>query len=139
MDEITWEDLQHYQGLKAEIKSIEYEIREIYVQSPGPREVVGGASSVPSSGDPTARKAMRIIERRERLEARLRELEEMTDRIEMFIDTMEDHHKAAIMRWHFIQGKSWRETCSEVYGYPNPDTCRMEISRYFKAKERKRK
>lgn len=135
MEEITIEDLRAYQGIKKEIEAIREEIRMIYIQSPGPKEVIGGRSSVSTPGDPTARKALKAIERRERLEIKETELEALQERIETYIDTMDDHHTAAIIRWHFIQGKSWRETCSRIYGYPDPDICRMAVRRYFKAKE----
>lgn len=137
MDDITLEDLRQYQDILEELEAIRDEIRMIYIESPAPKEVIGGRSSVSTPGDPTARKAMKALERKERLEARERQLEELQDRIEEYIDRMTDHHTAAIMRWHFIRGLTWRQTCSKVYGYPDPDICRMAIWRYFKRKEEK--
>lgn len=138
MDDITLEDLRQYQDILEELEAIRDEIRMIYIESPAPKEVIGGRSSVSTPGDPTARKAMKALERKERLENRERQLEDLQDRIEEYIDRMTDHHTAAIMRWHFIRGLTWRQTCSKVYGYPDPDICRMAIWRYFKSRENRK-
>lgn len=134
-EEITLEDLRQYQAMQKEIQALEAEIMAVYIASPGPKENVGGKSSVRTPGDPTARKAMRAIERKERLEKKKQELEGLIDRIDSYIDHMKDHHTAAILRWHFIRGLSWRQTCSKIYGYPDPDICRMAVWRYFRTKE----
>lgn len=138
MDDITLEDLRQYQDILEELEAIRDEIRMIYIESPAPKEVIGGRSSVSTPGDPTARKAMKALERKERLEARERQLEDLQDRIEEYIDRMTDHHTAAIMRWHFIRGLTWRQTCSKVYGYPDPDICRMAVRRYFTSRENRK-
>lgn len=138
MDDITIEDLRQYQDILEELEAIRDEIRMIYIESPAPKEVIGGRSSVSTPGDPTARKAMKALEKKERLENRERQLEDLQDRIEEYIDRMTDHHTAAIMRWHFIRGLTWRQTCSKVYGYPDPDICRMAIWRYFKNRENRK-
>lgn len=135
MEDITIDDLRAYRDLKVEIRAIRDEIRAIYIESPAPQEVVGGRSSVSSPGDPTARKALKAIERKERLEKKEKELQILIEHIEAYIDRMEDHHTAAIMRWHFIQGLTWRQTCVKVYGYADPDICRMAVHRYFKKEE----
>ena len=138
MEDITLEDLRQYQDILEELEAIRDEIRMIYIESPSPKEVIGGRSSVSTPGDPTARKAMKALERKERLENRERQLEDLQERIEKYIDRMEDHHTAAIMRWHFIQGLTWRQTCVKVYGYPDPDICRMAVRRYFTSRENRK-
>lgn len=138
MEDITLEDLRQYQDILEELEAIRDEIRMIYIESPAPKEVIGGRSSVSTPGDPTARKAMKALERKERLENRERQLEDLQERIEEYIDRMTDHHTAAIMRWHFIRGLTWRQTCSKVYGYPDPDICRMAVRRYFTSRENRK-
>ena len=138
MEDITLEDLRQYQDILEELEAIRDEIRMIYIESPSPKEVISGRSSVSTPGDPTARKAMKALERKERLENRERQLEDLQERIEKYIDRMTDHHTAAIMRWHFIRGLTWRQTCSKVYGYPDPDICRMAVRRYFTSRENRK-
>lgn len=139
MDDITLEDLRQYQGILKEIEAIREEIRMIYIESPAPKEVIGGRSSVSTPGDPTARKAMKALEAMERLEAKERALEMLQRRIDDYIDRMTDHHTAAIMRWRFKRNKTWSQVCQKMYGYPDPDICRKAVERYFKRQERNRK
>lgn len=135
MEGITLEDLRRYQHLKEDIAAIEEELRSIYVSSPAPNDVIGGRASVSTPGDPTARKAMRAIERKEQLEQLLMEREKQSIRIEAFIDRLDDLHIAAIMRWHYILGLSWGQTCMKIYGYADSDICRKAVHRYFRQKE----
>lgn len=139
MEDITLEDLRAYRGLLEDIKAIEEQLRAVYVQSPPPREVVGGRSSVPTPGDPTARKAMEAIRIQEKLEKALREREIRRHQIEEYIEQLEDHHIAAIMRYHFIMGMTWAQTCLKIYGYADRDICRMAIHRYFEKGNREDK
>lgn len=137
MEEITLEDLRKYRHLLQDIRAIQEELRRIYLQSPAPSEVAGGKSSVPTPGDPTARKAMQAIERKDQLEKLLQERDIQRGRIEIFVDHLDDHHVAAILRWRYLLGYSWAETCMKMYGYPNSDICRMAVQRYFLGKDNK--
>jgi len=130
MDEITLEDLRQYRAIRAEISSIEAEVESLYypVSSP-PLMSESGHGSGPS--DPTV-KAFHQIERdRERLDKKHAELVHQQIRIDRWLDKLENRHIAAIIRLHFIVGLSWRQTCLRVYGYPDPDICRMAVKRFF--------
>ena len=130
--EVTLQDLQAYRALKAAIRGLEEEINTTYKASPSPPEVRGGKSSVPSPGDPTRIKAMKIVALRERLQEKVAEYESMTDRIDAWVETIEEPEIAQIIRLHYIQGYSWNKTCMVMYGYHDRDYCRKMISRYFK-------
>ena len=130
--EITREDLQNYMSLKAAIRGLQEEINTTYEASPSPPDVRGGRVSVSSPGDPTRVKAMKIISLRERLQKKLTEYEAMTERIDAWIETIEEPEIAQIIRLHYIQGYSWSRTCMVMYGYQDRDYCRKMISRYFK-------
>ena len=133
---MTLQRLREIRKLRKEIEDLE-NLRETFyfpVRSPASGSEPHGTTP----GDPTARKAMKALERKESLENRERQLEDLQDRIEEYIDRMTDHHTAAIMRWHFIRGLTWRQTCSKVYGYPDPDICRMAVRRYFTSRENRK-
>ena len=131
--EVTLQDLQAYRALKAAIRGLEEEINTTYKASPSPPEVRGGKSSVPSPGDPTRIKAMKIVALRERLEAKVAEYEAMTDRIDVWVETLEDPEIAQIIRLHYIQGYSWNRTCKAMYGYQDRQLCYMKVRRFFKS------
>lgn len=130
-EEITLEDLRKYQSIKENLKAIQMELNALYYPvSSVPMTSDGSTrSSLPSS--PTERAFFRIEAKKARLEAKQAELDDLIDRIDAFIDDIEDHHVAAIMRMHFVVGKSWRVTCMQIYGYPDPDICRMAVRRYM--------
>lgn len=137
MGRITKEDLEQYRGLLKSIEAEEEELRTIYIESPPPKEVIGGRASVSTPGDPTARKAMKAIERREQLETLIAEKEAKAAAIRMFVDTIEDDYiVAAMMRFYYIMGKTWGETAKEMngqrYGRYTADNCRMKVNRYFR-------
>lgn len=130
--DITLEDLRRYRALVATIAAIDAEIEAAYstVSSPSPSDVVAGRSSVRPAGDPVG-SALHRVESLRRKKAKLTEEKEA---IEAFVDGCTDQMAQAIMRLHFLAGKSWRQTAVVVYGYRYADgeTCRMYIWRYFK-------
>jgi hypothetical protein len=131
--DITIEDLRRYRAIVATIASIDAEIESAYstVSSPKPSEVVAGRSSVRPAGDPVG-SALHRVESLRRKQAKLVEEKEA---IEAFVDGCTDDMAQAIMRMHFLAGKSWRKTAVAVYGYIYADgeTCRKYIQRFFKS------
>ena len=130
--DVTIEDLRRYRSLVATLASIDAEIEAAYnsVSSPVPSEIIAGKSSVRPAGDPTGSALRRV----EALRRKKGTLEEEKTRIEEFVDACDDRTAEAIMRLHFLAGKTWRQTAIIVYGYKYADgeTCRMYIWRYFK-------
>jgi hypothetical protein len=131
--DITIEDLRRYRAIIATITSIDAEIEAAYstVSSPTPSEVVAGRSSVRPAGDPVG-SALHRVESLRRKQAKLVEEKEA---IEAFVDGCTDDMAQAIMRMHFLAGKSWRKTAVAVYGYIYADgeTCRKYVQRFFKS------
>ena len=131
--DITIEDLRRYRAIVATIASIDAEIESAYstVSSPTPSEVVAGKSSVRPAGDPVG-SALHRVETLRRKRAKLLEEKEA---IEAFVDGCTDDMAQAIMRMHFLAGKSWRKTAVAVYGYIYADgeTCRKYVQRFFKS------
>lgn len=137
-EEITLEDLRKYQSIKENLKAIKMEIDALYYPVSSVPMTSDGSTrpSLPSS--PTERAFFRIEKKKARLEAKQAELNELIDRIDAFIDEVDDHHVAAIMRIHFVCGETWRGTCKQIYGYADSDICRNAVRRYMeKRSERK--
>lgn len=136
MDDITKEDLRLYLYRKQMVKILEQELEGIYVSSPAPKEVQGGKSSVRNPSDPTAMKVRIHGEMEDQLLRKKEELEDMTRRIEQFTAEIDDQIIGPIIRWHYIRGLSWAQTCMKVYGYPDGDVCRKAVIRWFKRREK---
>ena len=137
MEDVTLEDLRKYRDRKHYAKVLEEDIQRILLSSPAPAEVKGGKSSVHTPSDPTKEKALKIVERRERLEKIQAILEEQTERVERFTLEIEDPLVAAAIRLHFLNGCSWGRTSIRLYGNDGQkDTIRMAVFRYMEARER---
>ena len=130
-DPVSLQDLKNYQHLTATIRGLEQEISAIYVASP-PKTERGGRSNVRHAGDPTRKKAMLILKKRERLEEKLTELTELAERIDQFLDTVKEPHIAQIIRLHYIDGITWSKTCMIMYKTADPDYCRKMVKAYFR-------
>lgn len=134
--QITREDLDNYQKIKTEIRAIEDQITRIYLSSPAPREVTGGRSSVTAPGNPTERKALEAEEKKRKLEQRRHALELFQARIERFVDyECEDPTVRAVIRCHYLNGRTWAQTSWICFRSTNKSTSQMVVHRYFKEKD----
>ncbi len=134
MDNITLDDLRSYFDIKTAIKSLLEEVQMIEEGTYRPG-VLRGKSSNHGRSDPTAKKAHQLVEVRRRLEKKIREYEDLTDRIERFTVSIEDPIVMTSIRWHYLHGESWQKTSVHIYGYPNGDLCRMTVKRFFERME----
>lgn len=127
---MTIETLEQYRGLIAEIKVMTAEINALYDvrKSPNGREPTGTGSS-PSA--PTERAVARILELKEKQQAKREEWERAVHEIESWLDTIEDADIRSIVRCHYVLGYSWKRTSREVYGADNYYRARKKILRYF--------
>ena len=129
---VTLEDLRQYRALKASIMAIEMEIESLYYPISSPPLMSDGSGKSLDPSDPTVRAFHQIEKDRERLDRKLKELSERKQIIDEWLDELQDGNIAAIIRYHFVIGLSWRHTCKQVYGYYDADTCRKAVARYFK-------
>ena len=127
---MTIETLEQYRGLIAEIKAMTAEINALYDvrKSPNGREPTG-TSSGPTA--PTERAVARILELKEKQNAKRDEWERAVQEIETWLETVEDADVRSIVRWRFIMGYSWKRTSREVYGVDNYYRARKKFLRYL--------
>ena len=98
---ITKEELRAYHDIKLEISVIEREIQSLYYPvSSVPMSSEGGHSSTPSN--PTEAAVFKIDDKRKKLKAKQAELQDIIDRIDDWVNTLDDHLAASIIRLHFI-------------------------------------
>lgn len=132
---MTYEDLKNYLGMKAEVHAVieEIEYWETYVITVK-YDRDGGSSNHESN--PTKQATDNLIMLREKLRNKRNELVQRTLDIEEWLDTLPDKELVAVIRNHFILGKTWRETTKKVYGFAAWSTSQMKVRDYFK-KEKK--
>lgn len=126
---MTIDELREYRFIKAKIVAINAEIEASYhpVGSPVPKEVIAGVSSVRPAGNPTAK----AVDRLQTLQHQLEQLQTEAERIETWVDSINDRMISALIQTHYLAGYSWRQTARKIYGRrSNGDTCRMMVRRY---------
>lgn len=135
---MTREELEQYYTISARIDAIDREIRELYapaLPTTGAPKVDAGRASVRTSAGPTERTALRVIALREQLEREREDLYALAERIEKWLETVNDPEIEAIVRWHYLLRCNWRVTNLKVYGYPDYQYARARLLRYFKKNE----
>ena len=132
---ITIEELKNYRYLQMQAQAIQEQIRQMYVPISSPQlSQIGTKSNVP--GDPT-RQAFYKIERLNReLEDKVNEIAVQMKRILDWVDTIDNPEIQIIIRWHFMNGLSWKETARKIYSTYDSDSCRMKFYRYFNQKDK---
>ena len=132
---ITIEELKKYRYLQMQAQAIQEQIRQMYVPISSPKLFqIGTKSNVP--GDPT-RQAFYKIERLNReLEDKVNEIAVQMKRILDWVDTIDNLEIQIIIRWHFMNGLSWKETARKIYSTSDSDSCRMKFYRYFNQKDK---
>ena len=132
---ITIEELKNYRYLQMQAQAIQEQIRQMYVPISSPQlSQIGTKSNVP--GDPT-RQAFYKIERLNReLEDKVNEIAIQMKRILDWVDTIDNPEIQIIIRWHFMNGLSWKETARKIYSTSDSDSCRMKFYRYFNQKDK---
>lgn len=129
---ITIEELKNYRYLQMQAQAIQEQIRQMYVPISSPQlSQIGTKSNVP--GDPT-RQAFYKIERLNReLEEKVNEIAFQMKRILDWVDTIDNPEIQIIIRWHFMNGLSWKETARKIYSTSDSDSCRKKFYRYFES------
>lgn len=104
---MTYSELYRYKDLRAEIAAIETELRDITQMSAidytKPRVNSG------HTGDPTAEMAERREKLVDKLNRKKAECVKQIDRVERFIDTIEDETVQGFFREHFILLMTYEE------------------------------
>ena len=126
------EVLNQYRFIVSNIIEIQSEINSFYdpITSPQGHQSVGGGKSVPDAGNPTEKAVFKILDLKRKLEEEKKDLASMIEEIDRWLETIADLEVKAIIRWHFLQGKTWAGTAQELYGEANRDQCRRRFYQF---------
>lgn len=132
---ITIEELKNYRYLQMQAQAIQEQIRQMYVPISSPQlSQIRTKSNVP--GDPTRSAFYRIEKLNQELEEKVNEIAVQMKRILDWVDTIDNPEIQIIIRWHFMNGLSWKETARKIYSTSDSDSCRMKFYRYFNQKDK---
>jgi len=128
---MTIDELEELCYLNSEIQAVQREIEGMYNTYRSPAfEKIG--SSPQHAGDPTADAVRKIMDLQAKYNAMLNEMADRRDRVNAWLLSLDDGEIKSIIRWHYLNGKSWKQTSGLVYGgRSNERNAYRVIRRYF--------
>ena len=128
---MTIEDLEDLRYLNSEIKAVQREIESMYNTYRSPAFEKIGQSPL-SPGDPTAQAVSKVMQLQRKYNSMLTEMADRRDRVNAWLVEIDDPEIRSIIRWHYLNGKSWKQTSGLVYGgRSNERNAYRVIRRYF--------
>ena len=137
---MTTDKLEQYRALVAEVEVLEARQRKAASRKPEiVTDTVKGSSpnfpfvshTISITGEDTRHNAtlLRIEQARN---VRIKKAHKLLAEIEEFIATLEDAKLRRIIEVHYIDGKTWRQTATIVYGSPQyEDAARKRVKRFL--------
>lgn len=112
---MTIHDLSKYRNLKIEIKQIKDNIEEIETTIIGSSKIAGiPITSSSNNINPTERIGMKLAKLKTTLENKTDKLLDELNKIEDFLNTVDDGEIRIIIRKRFIEGKTWKEVSKDI-------------------------
>lgn len=128
---MTIEDLEDLRYLDSEIQAVQREIENMYNTYRSPAFEKIGQSPL-SPGDPTAQAVSKVMQLQRKYNSMLTEMADRRDRVNAWLVELDDPEIRSIIRWHYLNGKSWKQTSGLVYGdRSNERNAYRVIRRYF--------
>ena len=135
------EVLRQFEYIRKEIKMLESQISSIKNRK---RQIVSDTVTgcTPARSDkhvivitgPDMRPEEQLRNKYQKLAQRRRQLKLRVEKVEKFIDSVDDSKVRQIISLRFIEGLSWRAVAKNVYGYANDNAPQMALSRYLQGK-----
>ena len=112
---MTIHDLSKYHNLKIEIKQIKDNIEKIETTIIGSSKIAGiPITSSSNNSNPTERIGMKLAKLKTTLENKTDKLLDELNKIEDFLNTVDDGEIRIIIRKRFIEGKTWKEVSKDI-------------------------
>ena len=141
-DIMMLKQLEQYRDLAKEVKMLERKISDLESR-PGSfvaDSVVGSSPCIPFQPHAITIQGYgnqyqdKINVLRAKYAARKKALVGQLEEIETFVDGLEDSRLRQLIEYRYIKGMPWNAVAKNVYGYPNGDTARMTVTRFFSKK-----
>lgn len=127
---MTIEDLEELRYLDSEIQAVQREIENMYNTYRSPAFEKIGQSPL-SPGDPTAQAVDKVMQLQWKYNSMLTEMADRRDRVNAWLVELDDREIRSIIRWHYLNGKSWKQTSGLVYGANSYYNARKTLMRFF--------
>lgn len=112
---MTINELSKYHSTKIEIQQLENSIMELETTIIGASKITGMTiTKSNSTSNPTERIGMKLVRLKNKLEIKKELLIDELNKIEDFLETVEDSEIRVIIRERFIDGKTWQEISRKI-------------------------
>lgn len=112
---MTINELSKYHSTKIEIQQLENNIRELETTIIGSSKITGmSITKSNSTSNPTERIGIKLVRLKNKLEVKKELLIDELNKIEDFLETVEDGEIRVIIRERFIDGKTWQEISRKI-------------------------
>ena len=128
---MTIERLAAYGHIQSDIAAIELQLISLErpISSPNGR-INDGGSGGGTPGNPTQKAAFQRMDLEKDLKEVMDKLLRETREINDWIRTLNNVEVEAIIRWHFLNGKTWAETSGIMYKGMSRDHCRKVFYKF---------
>lgn len=127
---MTIDDLEELRYLNSEIKAVQQEIEGMYNTYRSPAfERIG--SSPQLAGDPTSEAVQKIMTLQQKYNRMLNDMADRRDLVNAWLVSLDNGEIKSIIRWHYLNGKSWKQTSGLVYGANSYYNARKALMRWF--------
>lgn len=128
---MTIDELEELRYLDSEIQAVQREIENMYNTYRSPAFEKIGQSPL-SPGDPTAQAVSKVMQLQRKYNSMLTEMADRRDMVNAWLVSLDNGEIKSIIRWHYLNGKSWKQTSGLVYGdRSNERNAYRVIRRYF--------
>ena len=118
---ITINQLRQYRHTKANILLLEQELDELILRSSA-HDGAGRSNAVSDS-------VAQIVLQREKMRKRINLLTAQKNAVEAYLTACDDYY-GLILRWHYVEGKTWTSIAMTVGGNNTEDGIRKACHRY---------
>ncbi|MSS57630.1 hypothetical protein FYJ51_01730 [Erysipelotrichaceae bacterium Oil+RF-744-GAM-WT-6] len=127
---MTIDELEELRYLNSEIRAVQQEIEGMYNTYRSPAfEKIG--SSPQLAGDPTSEAVQKIMALQQKYNRMLNDMADRRDRVNAWLVSLDTGEIKSIIRWHYLNGKSWKQTSGLVYGANSYYNARKALMRWF--------
>lgn len=129
---MTIKELSKYHNMKIEIQQLKDNIEELETTIIGSSKITGLPMMLSVNSNPTERLGIKLAKLKTILENKKDKLLDELNKIEDFLNTVEDGEIRIIIRKRFLEGKTWKEISKDIIS--DRSTPYYKLKKYLKGR-----
>jgi len=129
---MTIRELSKLYWLNREIEGLRGRLAELRARATDSTQKITGMPHVPGAADKVGTYAVEIAELQKQLERSLRQSCQERNRLNGYINQIQDPYTRELLRLRFVQGMSWEAVADAIGGGVSGEFVRVKINRLHK-------